>query len=61
MTSMALGLAMLGAFGGVNHSYYGAFASEHSVPNWQKIYNFNPKPVKHINCKRNSMKRRWSK
>lgn len=58
MTSMALGLAMIGAFGGVSHSYYGAFTSEHSVPNWQKIYNFSPKSIKHINHKRNSMKHR---
>ena len=58
MSSLALRLAMLGAFTGVNHSYYGAFASEHRVPNWQKINNFNSKPIKHINHKRNSMKHR---
>lgn len=58
MTSMALGLAMIGALGGVNHHYYGAYTSERAIPNWQRINNFNPRPIKHIKHKRNKMKQR---
>lgn len=58
LSSIALSTAMLGGIAGANYGYYGSFSSEHRVPNWQKINNFNSKPIKHINHKRNQTKRR---
>ena len=46
------------ALGGSNYAYYGSFRSERTVPNWQRINNFNPRPIVHKNCRKNRMRKR---
>lgn len=62
LSSIALSTAILGGIAGTGYDYgygySGSFNSERVVPNWQKINNFNPKPIKHINHKRKQTKRR---
>jgi len=62
LTAAALSTAMLAGAAGAGHGYYssfGSFESERRVPNWQRINNFNPRPITHKNCRKNRMRKRY--
>ena len=55
--ALTAGMAGMTSYGN-DYSYYGSFGGGRRVPNWQKIYNYNPRPITHKVSKKGGMRKR---